>query len=122
MTEGIHPADASVTIRARQAGRPARVKHIGHTSYPACLGTVSLVQLVDHMDPTPLYVQLADILRGMIVSGELQPRAPLPSESYLQQEQGVARGTVRMAVAILRDEGLVVTIGGRGTFVSPKDK
>jgi GntR family transcriptional regulator len=74
------------------------------------------------MDPTPLYVQLADILRGMIKSGELQPRAPVPSESYLQQEQGVSRGTVRMAVAILRDEGLVVTIGGRGTFVTPKNK
>jgi GntR family transcriptional regulator len=74
------------------------------------------------MDPAPLYTQLADILRDMIKSGELQPRAPLPSESYLQQEQGVSRGTVRMAVAILRDEGLVVTIGGRGTFVSPKDK
>ncbi len=74
------------------------------------------------MDPTPLYTQLANILRDMIKSGELRPRAPLPSESYLQQEQGVSRGTVRMAVAILRDEGLVVTIAGRGTFVSPKDK
>jgi DNA-binding GntR family transcriptional regulator len=74
------------------------------------------------MDPTPLYVQLANVLRGMIESGELQPRAPLPSESYLQQEHGISRGTVRMAVAILRDEGLVITIGGRGTFVSPKDK
>lgn len=81
-----------------------------------------LVRNVDHMDPTPLYTQLANILRDMIKSGELQPRAPLPSESYLQQEQGVSRGTVRMAVAVLRDEGLVVTIGGRGTFVSPKDK
>ena len=74
------------------------------------------------MDPTPLYVQLANILRRMIESGELEPHAPLPSESYLQQEQGVSRGTVRMAVALLRDEGLVVTIGGRGTFVSPKGK
>jgi GntR family transcriptional regulator len=74
------------------------------------------------MDPAPLYVQLADILRAMIKSGELQPRAAVPSESYLQQEQGVSRGTVRMAVAILRDEGLVVTIGGRGTFVSLKDE
>jgi GntR family transcriptional regulator len=80
------------------------------------------VHHVDQMDPTPLYVQLANVLRAMIESGELQPRAPLPSESYLQQEQGVSRGTVRMAVAILRDEGLVVTIGGRGTFVSPKSK
>jgi GntR family transcriptional regulator len=83
---------------------------------------VCLVRNVDHMDPTPLYTQLANILRDMIKSGDLQPRAPLPSESYLQQEQGVSRGTVRMAVAVLRDEGLVVTIGGRGTFVSPKDK
>jgi DNA-binding GntR family transcriptional regulator len=74
------------------------------------------------MDPTPLYVQLANVLRDMIESGELQPRASLPSESYLQQEQGISRGTVRMAVAILRDEGLVITIGGRGTFVSPKSK
>jgi GntR family transcriptional regulator len=73
------------------------------------------------MNPTPLYVQLADILRDMIKAGELQPRAPVPSESYLQQEQGVSRGTVRMAVGILRDEGLVVTIGGRGTFVRARD-
>jgi len=58
---------------------------------------VCLVRNVDHMDPTPLYTQLANILRDMIKSGELQPRAPLPSESYLQQEQGVSRGTVRMA-------------------------
>jgi GntR family transcriptional regulator len=74
------------------------------------------------MNPTPLYVQLAGILREMITSGELEPRSPLPSESYLQQEQGVARGTVRTAVRILREEGLVVTIGGRGTFVAlPRD-
>ena len=69
------------------------------------------------MDPTPLYVQLADILRQMITSGELQPRSLVPSESYLQQEHGVSRGTVRMAMGILREEGLVVTIAGRGTFV-----
>jgi GntR family transcriptional regulator len=73
------------------------------------------------MNPTPLYTQLADILREMITSGELQPRSALPSESYLQQEQGIARGTVRTAIGILRDEGLVVTIGGRGTFVRERD-
>lgn len=74
------------------------------------------------MNPAPLYSQLADILRAMIASGELQPRSALPSESYLQQEQGVARGTVRMAIAILRDEGLVVTISGRGTFVTAEPR
>jgi GntR family transcriptional regulator len=74
---------------------------------------------VDHLNPMPLYLQLANILRGMIESGELPSRAPLPSESYLQQQHQVSRGTVRTAVSILRDEGLVVTIGGRGTFVLP---
>jgi GntR family transcriptional regulator len=69
------------------------------------------------MNPVPLYTQLADILREMIAKGDLPPRSPLPSESYLQQEQGIARGTVRTAIGILRDEGLVVTISGRGTYV-----
>ena len=79
------------------------------------------MNLVDHMNPAPLYTQLADILREMITSGELQPRSPLPSESYLQQEHGVSRGTVRMAIAVLRDEGLVVTISARGTYVKARD-
>jgi GntR family transcriptional regulator len=79
------------------------------------------VNHVDHMNPVPLYTQLADILRAMIKSGELPPRSLLPSESYLQQEQEVSRGTVRMAIGILRDEDLVVTIGGRGTFVKARD-
>jgi GntR family transcriptional regulator len=75
---------------------------------------------VDHLDPTPLYEQLAAVLRQMIKSGELRPRDPVPSESQLQQEYGVSRGTIRRALDILRDEGLVVTIAGRGTFVKPQ--
>ena len=55
------------------------------------------MNVVDQLDPTPLYVQLANILRAMIEAGELAPRAPLPSESYLQQQHGVSRGTVRTA-------------------------
>jgi GntR family transcriptional regulator len=116
---------ALANIRAIQVVRPTGLRwarHTGHISYPACSATVALVNHVDHMNPVPLYTQLADILRDMITSGELQPRSPLPSESYLQQEQGVSRGTVRTAVAVLRDEGLVVSIGGRGTFVTPHNR
>jgi GntR family transcriptional regulator len=69
------------------------------------------------MDPTPLYDQLATILRKQIQSGELASGSLLPSESYMEQEHQISRSTVRHALAILRDEGLVITITARGTFV-----
>jgi DNA-binding GntR family transcriptional regulator len=68
---------------------------------------------------TPVYVQVAEILRSRIESGQLLPDRPVPSEAQLQQEFGVARGTARKAIALLRDEGLVVTVQGRGSYVNP---
>ena len=76
--------------------------------------------VVDHRDPTPLYQQLATILRDQITSGQITDK--LPSESYLQQQHDVARGTVRRAIEILTEEGLVYTIGARGTFVVDRSK
>jgi GntR family transcriptional regulator len=72
---------------------------------------------VNQMDPTPLYEQLAATLRAQMSDGALSSGALLPSESYLQQEHGVSRSTVRAALRVLRDEGLVITITARGTFV-----
>ncbi|MFG1885248.1 GntR family transcriptional regulator [Micromonospora sp. NPDC049102] len=76
--------------------------------------------MVDEMSPVALYIQLADLLTKKIESGKLKPRQPLPSEAHLQQEYGVARGTVRAAIRLLRERGLVVTLPARGTFVADK--
>jgi DNA-binding GntR family transcriptional regulator len=76
-------------------------------------------ETVDPQSATPVYVQVADILRARIESGQLIPDRPVPSESQLQQEFGVARGTARKAIALLRDQGLVVTVKGRGSYVHP---
>jgi GntR family transcriptional regulator len=65
---------------------------------------------------TPMWHQLAAILRARILSGQIRPDHVLPSEKQLEQEFGVARGTIRKAVALLRDEGLAVTVAGRGTY------
>jgi GntR family transcriptional regulator len=72
---------------------------------------------IDVRSPVPAYQQLAAILRAQIETGELAADMPLPSETSLVQEFGVARGTVRRAIEVLRDAGLVVTVQGRGTFV-----
>lgn len=71
------------------------------------------------MSPTPLYVQVADLLAAEIKSGGIASGAAIPSESRLQQEHGVSRGTARRAVALLVERGLVVTVPQRGTYVKP---
>jgi GntR family transcriptional regulator len=75
---------------------------------------------VDRFDATPLYEQLAAILRGKIESGELAPRDQVPSEPFLMQTHGLSRDTVRHALDILRAEGLIQTFPGRGTFVADR--
>jgi GntR family transcriptional regulator len=72
---------------------------------------------IDRDGPTPVYVQLAAILRGRIQAGEFAPGRALPSETTLMQEYGLARETVRKGVRVLRDEGLVQIVQGRGAYV-----
>jgi GntR family transcriptional regulator len=72
---------------------------------------------IDQRSAVPAYRQLADILQRQIEAGDLQPDSQLPSETTLIQTYGVARGTVRQAIAVLRDRDLVVTVQGRGTYV-----
>lgn len=73
---------------------------------------------VDHDAPQPVYQQIASIIRVRIESGELVPDRPVPSESALMQEHGVARETARKAVRVLVAEGLVYVVQGRGAYVT----
>lgn len=63
------------------------------------------------------YGALAAELRQRIVGGEWLPGSALPAEQRLAAERGVALGTLRQALAVLADEGLVERRHGRGTFV-----
>ena len=75
------------------------------------------------IDPTsdrPVFKQIADGLRSAILSGELAPGSRVPSEQQLMDAYGVARGTIRDAVGLLRSEGLVRTEHGRGSYVQDR--
>jgi DNA-binding GntR family transcriptional regulator len=73
---------------------------------------------IDPESGTPVYLQLAAILRQMIESGKIPPDRALPSVKVLQQTYGVAQGTAEKAVGVLRHEGLVHTVMGRGVYVT----
>lgn len=67
---------------------------------------------------TPLYQQVADILRSRIIDGTYGPGSKLPSESELIEELGsVTRPTIRNGLAILVQEGLTESRQGKGVFV-----
>lgn len=71
---------------------------------------------IDWDSPEPLYRQLAARLREAIERGEYTAR--IPSEPSLAQQTGLARQTVRKAVRLLAEEGLVTRVPGKGTYVS----
>lgn len=67
----------------------------------------------------PAYAQLAGILRESMAEGRLRPGDQLPSEAQLVKHYGVSPMTVRRAINLLIDQGMIIAQQGRGTFVRP---
>ncbi len=66
----------------------------------------------------PKYVRLRDAILRCLEDGQLQPGDPLPAEQKFVEALGIARSTVRQALAILERDGLLHRVHGRGTFVA----
>ncbi|QEV19614.1 GntR family transcriptional regulator [Streptomyces alboniger] len=69
-------------------------------------------------DRRPPYQHAADELRREIMQGRFKPGEQMPPVRELQERFGVANMTARSALNVLRDEGLIYTIHGRGSFVA----
>lgn len=66
----------------------------------------------------PKYVTLAEQLRQQIAAGQFAVGDPITSEPALSAAHNLSRGTVRQAIQLLVDQGLLVREQGRGTFVA----
>ena len=65
----------------------------------------------------PRYVSVYDVLLKRIQDGVYAPGAQLPGENDLSREFGVSRNTLRQALLLLHEDGYVINIKGKGTFV-----
>jgi GntR family transcriptional regulator len=72
---------------------------------------------IDYDGPLPVWRQVYDLLRARIESGQIPPGRPIPSKRTLSEELGVAGNTVEHAVRVLKNEGYVEGVQGRGVFV-----
>ncbi len=73
--------------------------------------------MIDHYSERPVYQQLADLLRAEISDGKYPAGTFLPGTRELTAEHELAAGTVRKSLALLRREGLIRTVPGRGNVV-----
>ncbi|WP_432829732.1 winged helix-turn-helix domain-containing protein [Dactylosporangium sp. CA-092794] len=73
--------------------------------------------MLDRRSGQALYRQLADTLRDRILAGDLPPGGELPSEGIIAKSYNISRDAVRQAIAVLRSEGLIVTVRGRRSSV-----
>lgn len=75
---------------------------------------------LDHNSPVPLYHQAARLLEEAIEDGRLPRGSKLESEVILAEQLSISRPTMRAAIRVLVDKGLLVRRRGIGTVVAPK--
>ena len=72
---------------------------------------------LDYRDARPIYEQVRDGLRSLMVTGGLAAGEKLPSVRSLATELAINPNTIQRAYSQLETEGYVYTVSGRGTFV-----
>jgi DNA-binding transcriptional regulator YhcF (GntR family) len=73
---------------------------------------------IDFESGIPIYMQLVDRIKQMVVNGQLQPGQQLPTMRQLAADLRINYNTVGRAYTILDQEGVISTQQGRGTFIA----
>ena len=74
--------------------------------------------VLDYQDRRPIYEQVAEKLRRLILSGVLAPADKMPSVRQLAMDLAVNPNTIQRAYTQLEQEGLIYPVKGRGNFVA----
>ncbi len=73
---------------------------------------------INKSSPVPMYQQILNEISAHIASGEWSAGTQIPTEAELESQLQVSRVTIRQALSAAAEEGLVVRLPGKGTFVS----
>ena len=76
---------------------------------------------LDYRDARPIYSQISDGFREQILTGVLSPGEKLPSVRDLAVQLAINPNTIQRSYRLLEAEGWIVTVPGKGCFVSAAD-
>lgn len=73
--------------------------------------------LISYQSKDPIYIQIVSQIKKLVLEGKLKPGDNIPAMRTLAKDLNVSVITVQKAYEILRDEGFLNTVVGKGTFV-----
>lgn len=74
--------------------------------------------IINHTSMQPIYEQIADRIKVMVMEGKLKAGEMLPSVRTMAKELKISALTVKKAYDFLEEEGFVVTVHGKGSFIA----
>ena len=77
---------------------------------------------VNYRDPRPIYEQIKDELRKMIISGVIAPDEKLPSVRELAQQLAINPNTIQRAYRELEQRGYIYSVAGKGNFAGTRSE
>ena len=77
--------------------------------------------IISNSSMEPIYEQIIGQIKGMIINGTLQPETMLPSVRGLSKDLKISALTVKKAYDHLEQEGFIITVHGKGSFVAPNN-
>lgn len=77
-----------------------------------------LLIILDYKDRRPIYEQIVDRYKEMILKGLLEPESQLPSVRALAMELSINPNTIQRAYAELEHQGFIYSVKGKGSFIT----
>ena len=74
--------------------------------------------IINHSSMVPIYEQIVEQIKALIMEGELTENTALPSVRTLSKELKISALTVKKAYDSLEQEGFTVTVHGKGTYIA----
>lgn len=78
--------------------------------------------VLDYQDRRPIYEQVVDKFRHLILSGALPPESRMPSVRQLAMDLSINPNTIQRAYTELEQEGLIYPVKGKGNFIADSEE